>query len=307
MSKDSGHEIVGQKDIPDCLGPRREPEQPKFTLPQGTWDAHFHTLGPVSKFRYAPTRRYSPPDAPLEELLKFHDHIGVERGFVVHANTHGLDNSVFLDTLDRTDGRYRGVLRLNSSLTVKECRELQERGVRGARFAFNPAHGGALDRSEVEAVIRRIAEEGWFVEFHFEGEMLAELSSWFADMPVNVVIDHFGRIRAADGPNQDPFRQLLTLAEYRHVWIKISGADRVSATGCPYDDVTPFTHALAEVAADRLIWGTDWPHTGYFERDNFPSDNGLVDVLPAFLPEPKIRYDVLVNNPLRLAGELGHS
>ncbi len=306
MSESAGQDKNGQAGIPDCLGPRIETDRPTFTLPSGAWDTHFHTLGPVARFPFAQTRRYTPPDAPLADLLALHARIGIERGFVVHANTHGLDNAVFLDTLDRTDGRYLGVLRLTESITAEQCEALHARGVRGARFAFNPAHGGALNRAEVMRVAAHAADHGWFLEFHFEASMLADLAQWLAEMPVNIVIDHFARVRTSDGVDQEPFRLLLTLAQKNHIWIKISGADRVSDAGPPYDDVVPFAHRLADVAADRLLWGTDWPHTGYFDAGEMPSDTHLVDILPSLLPDKALRQLVLVDNPLRLAGEPDH-
>ena len=53
-------------------------------------------LGPQARYPYAATRKYTPPDAPLAAALALHDALGVARGLVVHANTHGFDNAVNL-------------------------------------------------------------------------------------------------------------------------------------------------------------------------------------------------------------------
>src|SRR6266704_1670892 len=99
--------------IPDCLGPLKTPSRPKWKLPAGAWDTHFHVLGPQSHFPYAAARKYTPPDATLDASLRLHRLLGIERGLVVHANTHGFDNAVDLDAATRSEGRYLAVVRLN--------------------------------------------------------------------------------------------------------------------------------------------------------------------------------------------------
>ena len=61
-----------------------------------------------------------------------------------------------------------------------------------------------------------------------------------------------------------------------NTWMKISGANRVSATDLPpYDDVKPMAHALIAAAPERIMWGTDWPHPNKYLVN--PNDGDLVD------------------------------
>lgn len=287
---------------PSCLGPRPARSRPAWRLPPGAWDTHFHVLGPQERFPYAPARKYTPPDAPLEEALRLHDSLGIARGLVVHANTHGFDNRVDLDAVARSGGRYLAVVRLDASATEASCKALHAAGARGVRFAFNPQHGGTLDRATFDRVLKCIEPLGWFVELHFEGSALPELRRWLEGIPARLVIDHFGRIDARLGVDQEPFRVLCDLARRENVWIKISGADRISDAGHPYADVVPFARRLVEVAADRLIWGSDWPHTGVFDSGRMPDDGMLLEALAAFVPDEALRNGILVNNALRLLG-----
>ena len=263
---------------------------------------HFHVLGPTARFPYSPTRKYTPPDAVLEACLAMHDALGIDRGLVVHANTHGFDNAVDLDAVAQTRGRYLAVVRLDERASVEGCRRLHRAGARGVRFAFNPQHGGALDRAVFDHVLRCIEGLGWFVELHFEGAALLELESWIAGIAAPVLIDHFGRIDPGLGLEQQPFAALARLAARDHVWIKISGADRISRQGPPYADVAPFARRLADLAGERLLWGSDWPHTGYFEPRRMPDAGRLLDALAALLPDESLRRMILVDNPLRLLG-----
>ena len=289
--------------IRDCLGPLARPSAPRIRLPEGAWDTHFHVLGPQARFPYSPKRKYTPPDAPLASALALHDALGIARGWVVHANTHGFDNSVDLDAVARSGGRYVAVVRLDASATPESCAALHAAGARGVRFAFNPQHGGELDRSVFDHVLRCITGLGWFVELHFDGSALPGLRNWLASIPATVVIDHIGRIDPSLGVDQEPFRVLLELARRDHVWIKLSGADRL--TRCPgrYDDVVPFAHRLLEVAPERLLWGSDWPHTGVFESARIPDDGALVDALERFVPDEALRRKILVDNVHRLLNE----
>lgn len=284
----------------DCLGPLPQPSRPRIRLPEGAWDTHFHVLGPQARFQYSPKRKYTPPDAPLASALALHDALGIARGLVVHANTHGFDNAVDLDAVARSSGRYLAVVRLDAGATPQGCEALHAAGARGVRFAFNPQHGGELDRNIFDHVLRCIRGLGWFVELHFDGSGLPSLSNWLASIPATVVIDHMGRIDPSLGVDQEPFRVLLELARRDSVWIKLSGADRLTRYPGRYDDVVPFAHRLLEVAPERLLWGSDWPHTGVFEAVRMPDDGTLVDALERFIPDEALRQKILVDNAHRL-------
>ena len=282
----------------DCLGPLPA-TRPGRRLPEGAWDTHFHVLGPQARFPYAPTRKYTPPDAPLAQSLALHDALGIARGLVVHANTHGFDNAVDLDAVARSGGRYLAVVRLDAKATRETCRKLHEAGARGVRFAFNPQHGGTLDQKVFEHVLACIEGLGWFVELHFEGAAIPGLRPWLAAIPATVVIDHIGRIDVSAGIDQEPFAILCDLMKRENFWTKVSGADRLTKKGPPYEDVAPFARRMAEIAPDRLVWGSDWPHTGVFEAKRMPEDTALLNFLFDTFDE-RTRNRILVENPERL-------
>ena len=286
--------------IPDCLGPRA-PARPGRRLPEGAWDTHFHVLGPQARFSYAATRKYTPPDAPLAQSLALHDALGIARGLVVHANTHGFDNAVDLDAAARSQGRYLAVVRLDAKATRAGCQALHAAGARGVRFAFNPQHGGTLDQAVFEHVLKCIQGLGWFVELHFEAAAIPRLHRWLESIPATVVIDHIGRVDVSAGLDDEPFQLLCELMTRPNVWVKVSGADRLTKKGPPYDDVAPFARRMAEIAPDRVIWGSDWPHTGIFDAKRMPDDGALVNFLFDNF-DGKTLKRILVENPQRLLG-----
>lgn len=286
--------------IPDCLGPSATVSRPNWKLPPGAWDTHFHILGPQSRFPYSSTRKYTPPDATLDQCVALHKAIGIERGLVVHANTHGFDNRVDIDAAGRSNGRYLSVVRLNEDTDRRDCERLHECGARGVRFAFNPQHGGTLNLSSFNHVMASISGLDWFVELHFDGAALPELEEWLKSIRATIVIDHFGRIDPRHGVGQRPFVIMEELMRRDNVWVKFSGADRISRMGAPYADVVPFAHRLLEIAPERIVWGSDWPHTGLFDPARVPDDGKLVDALTGFAPDEDLRCRILVDNPKRL-------
>lgn len=232
--------------------------------------------------------------------MHLHHALGIERGLAVHVNLHGFDNSVDLDAVARSGGKYFAVVRLDGTASREACRALHESGARGVRFAFNPAHGGTLDVRVFEHVMRCIEGLGWFVELHFAGQDIPKLYPWIAQISSPVVIDHFGNVDIAAGTGDENFGMIVDLAQRKNVWVKITCADRLTKVGYPFHDVRPFAEQLTNVAASRLLWGTDWPHIAIFDKGDMPDDADLVDSLAVLLPDEAVRKQVLVDNPERL-------
>ena len=107
-------------EAPPCLGPRAGTQRPALPLPAGTWDTHFHVFGPVARFPYARTRKYTPPESPFEAYVALAERLGIERAVCVHPNLHGPDNAVTLDALQRSDGRFIGIVKLEADATFSD-------------------------------------------------------------------------------------------------------------------------------------------------------------------------------------------
>jgi 2-pyrone-4,6-dicarboxylate lactonase len=276
--------------------PHPDPHRPALALPPLACDAHCHVFGPGDRFPYAPERAYTPPDAPLEKFAALQERLGLERAVFVQASCHGTDNSAMLDALRRGNGRYAGVAMIDPSSTDAQIDELHEAGVRGTRFNFVAHLGGAPDLDEFWSVVHRVARRGWHIVLHFDAIDIPQYRGLLHDMPCPYVIDHMGRVPVTGGVEQEPFQLLLELmTSDDRAWVKVSGAERLTADGAaPYDDVVPFARLLIDSAPDRVLWGTDWPHPNVRVM---PDDGDLVDVLADFAPEPALRHQILVTNP----------
>ena len=283
-----------------CRGPDPNPRKPGFVLPPQTCDAHCHVFGPVGKFPYAADRRYTPPDAPKERLAALHALLGIERAVIVQASCHGSDNRAMLDAIAASRGRYRGIAIVDDGFTERDLAGLHEGGVRGVRFNFVKHLGGAPEPRALRRIIDRIGGLGWHLVLHLDAADLLELSPMLRTLPVPFVVDHMGRIGAADGLKQEPFQALLELMRVETCWVKVCGAERISAAGPPFHDALPFAQALIAAAPDRVLWGTDWPHPNIARH--MPNDGDLVDLVPLLAADETLRRKLLVDNPARLYG-----
>jgi 2-pyrone-4,6-dicarboxylate lactonase len=271
--------------------------KPRFKLPPGACDAHCHVFGPGTRFPYAPNRRYTPEDAPKEALAALHAHLGLSRTVIVQASCHGTDNAAMLDAIASAPGKTRGVAIVDDTFDDKALAALHEGGVRGARFNFVRHLGGAPDMAVFNRVIPRIKALGWHVVLHLDAPDIAELTPMIRALPLTFVIDHMGRVDAKQGPDQPAMQALLELAKLDGCWIKVSGAERISAP--PFSAAVPVAARIMAAIPDKVLWGTDFPHPNLKIAVD---EADLVDLVPAFAETEAAQRRLLVDNPARLYG-----
>ncbi len=278
--------------------PDPNPVKPTYTPPPGACDAHCHVFGPGSRFPYAKDRAYEAPDSPKEKLAALHQHLGFQRAILVQASIHGTDNSALVDALTTSKGAYRGVAMVAKTISQIDLQRLHAAGVRGIRYNFVKHLGGTTPLDVVESMILRMAPMGWHLELHLDADNIVEMREFLRKLAIPFIIDHMGRVKGAMGLEQPGFRQLLELMKDNpRAWVKISGPERVSATGKPFLDAVPFAQALVKAAPDRVLWGTDYPHPNV---KWMPNDGELVDLFAKMVEDDATRKQILVDNPTRL-------
>lgn len=278
--------------------PDPNPVKPQYKPPPGACDGHCHVFGPASKFPYAKERTYEPPDAPKEKLAALHAHLGLSRAVLVQASCHGTDNSAMLDAIKSSKGNWRGVAMVAKGVAQTELQRLHSGGVRGLRFNFVKHLGGTPELGVVEGLADRIGPMGWHLQLHLDADNISELREFLRKLKIPFIIDHMGRIPVSKGIGQPAFRQLVELVKDNpNAWIKVSGPERISATGKPFHDAIPFAQALAAASPDCILWGTDFPHPNV---KWMPNDGELVDWFALAFPDENLRKQILVDNPTKL-------
>jgi len=277
---------------------KRYPRTTRAELPGGATDCHCHVFGPRDQFPYCEVNSYKPADAPKEALFALHDQMGIDRCVIVQSAVHGNDNTVVVDAMQARPGRYLGIALAPPDVSDAALDRLADQGFRGMRFNYMAHLAPGASPEELRALAPRLADRGMHLQVHMGPGLIETLSPLLADLPVTVVVDHFGRVDASLGVNQPPFQALLRLLDHDNLWCKVSGCERASRQDPPYADAVAFARTIVERFGDRVVWGTDWPHPNY--RSDPPDDGDLFDLLPQIAPDARALQALLVDNPTKL-------
>ncbi|WP_321871571.1 amidohydrolase family protein [Paraburkholderia tropica] len=295
-------------------GTHRQVTRPSVKLPRGSTDCHVH-LFDGQRFPFAAKRAYTPGTALLGDLLAFEDQLGIERVVLVQPSVYGTDNAAMLDGLQRLGPeKARGVAVIDlEQAQEKEISELHAHGVRSIRL--NLAVNGERDHSAAIAQLQRAAEvvghAGWSVQIYADVDVIAAMSDAISSLKVRVVLDHFAGVKASRKADQAAaFATVIELLKGGNVYTKLSAPYRASRNAPDYEDVRDFAIALIEAGPDRVIWASDWPHTG-----SASSRTGGLDVIEPFRDvdaghalnqilkwagNEDMQRRILVDNPARL-------
>jgi predicted TIM-barrel fold metal-dependent hydrolase len=282
-------------------GPDPDTKAPRFNLPAGACDCHVHVYGPAARFPFQPSHAERSFEAPKDALETMHRKIGMDRCVIVHVPAHGTDLAVTLDAMASSDRQVRAVALVNNEITDNRLEELHGAGVRGIRYSPT-LDGGPLNHAAVRRMADRIAPLGWHILFHFKDNGILPYADLLKGLPIPCVLDHFGGSDpATGGADQDSFRIVSELLQSDNGWIKISAIEKVSHQPYPFADAAAIAAALVEIASDRVLWGSDWPHPSVGPQG--PTNDGdLVDLIPTYVSDPAIQQKLLVQNPDRLYG-----
>jgi 2-pyrone-4,6-dicarboxylate lactonase len=269
--------------------------KPAIDVPPNACDCHVHIFGHPDRYPLDANRRYTPSPASLDEYRTLQASLGIERAVIVHPGVH-LDNQVSIDAVQASGGKWRGIALLDASVTKQEIKRLDDIGFRGVRF--NPFNAKQAALTDLEAVVSKIADFGWHAQFHLDARDLPDIADRLRKLPLDIVVDHMGRMPIAAGVQHPGFQILLALLRERKAWVKLSAPNRFEDPRPPYPNLLPFAQALVQAAPDRCVWATDWPHSSEFGF--MPNDADLLDLLATWVPDARTRNAILVDNPARL-------
>jgi predicted TIM-barrel fold metal-dependent hydrolase len=299
----------------DAFAKAAQPSTPvNFDVPAGACDCHTHIHADPEKFPFFSGRVYTPELASPEEMSALHKALHIERVVIVTPSVYGPDNSATQFGMTARGATARGVAVIDDKTPESDLDAMQKAGFRGIRL--NLATGGVSDpgvgRSRFQAAVDRMKARGWHVQLFTSLAMISAIKDLVAASPVPAVFDHFGGAQASLGVDQPGFADLLELVKSGKAYVKISGAYRASKLAPDYPDAAPLARALIVANADRIVWGTDWPHPdsvtppGKQVTDVTPliqiDDGGLLNQLPVWAPDAATRKTILVDNPARLYG-----
>ena len=282
----------------------RAPDEARSgTSPPGSCDCQFQVYGDRQRY---PVRHSSPlyeaPAAPLSAASAMHARLGFSRVVLVQATVYTTDHSLLLDSLRQLGHqKARGVAIIDDTVDDATLAELDQAGVRAARFNFQKRLGLVPSAESFRRSVARLKELGWFLKIFAGPAELPEIAAELARCDLPIVFDHMGHLDFGLGLDQPGMRLLLDMLRREDRWIMLSNGHRSSAAGPPWDDAVPFGRRFYETAPERCIWGSDWPHIGS-RGGPMPDDADLLTLLRRYLPDAQALEEVLVRNAARLFG-----
>lgn len=286
----------------------------KRSAPARSADCHVHIFDP-ERFPYSTRRRYTPPPATVSQLQEMHASLGIDRAVLVQPSVYGTNNHCMLEALTRLGDRARGIAVVDETFGRAQLDDLYAAGVRGVRINLEVSKSAdateALRRLAATAEI--LGDAPFLIQVYAAMPVILACAPTLRTLQQQVLIDHFGLAKAAHGTDQAGFSELLELLSCSNIWMKLSGPYQISDATPSYDDVAPIAKAMIAASPNRVVWGSDWPHTGGSARPgNYrptelepfrkEDDADNFQLVSDWASEEDVRHRLLVDNPARLFG-----
>lgn len=257
-------------------------------------DTHAHVFR--RDLPVAERRRYTVDyNATPHDYLAMLRRNGMARGVLIQPSFLGFDNSYLLAVIARNRGMLRGIVAIPRDTPPAEMARLKQAGIAGIRLNLIGRSDPDLAAPEWRAHLDAVAALGWQIEVQCEAARLPGLMPALLASGSPIVIDHFGRPDAGLGIDDPGFRYLLTTADSGNAYVKLSAPYRVGAAVA--DAAAPLL--LSAFGPERLLWGSDWPHTQFEAQANARQTRRALD---HWVPDRAMRDTILTTTAARLFG-----
>jgi D-galactarolactone isomerase len=293
--QEAGKQNNSTKPVPNSSGTSR----PNLIVPEYACDSHLHIID--ARFPPAVPHAQALQGATADDYRLLQRRIGTSRAVIVQPKYFGTDNRCTVDAVKKLGLiNARGIAVVRPEVSKEELKRLDADGICGLRFSVWNTTDTVTTIDMIEPLCRRIHDLGWHVQLHMSGDQIAEQAALLDRIICPIVIDHMGRMSPEQGPRHPAFGVICRLIEKGRTWVKLSGAYLNTVVGPPaYQDAMAVARAFSKAAPERIVWGSDWPHT---TEKNKPDDALLFDLLADWIPDERSRTRALVDNPAELYG-----
>ena len=250
-------------------------------------DSHFHIF---NKDDPQPTARYVIDyDASITQWFALAKPMGISKGVLVQPSFLGIDNNRMLRTIQQYPKELRGVGVVEPRTTQKELKDLKDQGIMGIRLNLYEDQSPHDALEKYMNLLNHLKDVGMHVEIHHNDGLLNDL---LLQIPagIQIVIDHFGRPKTTDEFQKNAQGIDKHLGQ---IWVKLSAPYRTSTI----NHHAVFQYWLEKIGSSKLLWGSDWPHTGYESSIRYEKQFGdfvkLVD-------NQELTKKILIDNPINL-------
>jgi L-fuconolactonase len=236
-------------------------------------DTHTHVIATDTK-RYPLAPLYGKQsDWSVEHPLDYPDEIkamdaaGVTKSVLVQASSaYAFDNSYVADSVAAHPDRFAGVFSIDVEApdAVQKMKHWMSKGLTGMRiFTSGSTHAEQETFFAEEAsfpVWQYASDQGLPVCMQMRVVGLPLLETVIQRFPkVRILLDHFARAEAADGPPFASAAPLWTLSKYPSVYLKLTHRPIEQSMKGAATPEAFLGKAVSEFGAGRIAWGSNFP------------------------------------------------
>ena len=238
-------------------------------------DIHPHIVSPdTGRYPLAPLggkQSASSSERPTtyQTLLQAMDEAGVAKAAIVHSSTaYGYDDSYVADAVAAVPSRFTGVYSIDVMPpdAVKTFDYWLGRGCTGMRLFTTgstlPDQATSFADPKTYPFWEHAAEKNIPVCMQMKQEGLPLLRQIMDRFPkVTMILDHLARAPFEDGPPDSGAADLLALARYRHIYLKITPVNVSPKSWGKGTPETFFGRIIDTFGASRIAWGSNFPNS----------------------------------------------
>jgi len=206
-----------------------------------------------------------PLDYP--DMVKADQEAGVAKAVLVQASSaYGSDNSYVADSVAAHPERFTGVFSIDvvAPDAVQKMKHWMGKGLTGMRiFTSGSTHAAQETFFADEAsypVWQYASDQGLPVCMQMRVAGLPLLEKVIQRFPkVRLLLDHFARAEAADGPPFAGAAPLWALAKYPTVYLKLTHRPIEQSVKGKSTPQAFLGKAISEFGASRVCWGSNFP------------------------------------------------
>jgi predicted TIM-barrel fold metal-dependent hydrolase len=223
----------------------------------------------------------TPPAATIQQFQNFKIDLGITHSVLTHGLSYGDDCASLKAFIPRLGSQATSAIAViePGSTTDEEMLSLDAAGTRGVRvnlYRYQAMDDVPRQKAVLLAHLERIKRLSlsWSITMTTTKATAWEELEFFiesniASSGIPMVTDHFALLKAssslpalyASDPSQQPgFQAVMRLVQKGHLWVKLSAPYRVSEQS-DYADVQLLVRSFVDANKNRVLWGSDWPHT----------------------------------------------
>jgi L-fuconolactonase len=236
-------------------------------------DTHTHVIATdTKKYPLAPLfgkQSTWSAEHPLDypDLVKANIAAGVDKAVLVQASSaYAFDNSYTADALAAHPERYTGVFSVDvvAADAPAKMKHWIDRGFTGMRiFTSGSTHAAQETFFADEAAFpawQYASDQGLPVCMQMRVAGLPLLETVLKRFPkARVILDHFARAEAADGPPFAAAAPLWALSKYPNLYLKLTHRPIEQSLKGKATPETFLGKAVSEFGAGRICWGSNFP------------------------------------------------